>query len=78
MIGPTDYETSKKSIYPSHDQGLRYHHRHVALHHSHHAFHSRWIRHWVRSGFASCVGILEESPIFVCRDKVILARGKGG
>lgn len=74
----TNDKPRKESINPPHDQGLRYHHSHIPLHHAHHALHCRWIRHRIRGRFASVLRVLEESPVFVRRHEVSFAGGEGG
>ena len=50
-------ESGKESVYPAHDQCLRDHHGHVALHHTHHALHGGWVAHGVAGGFPSVVWV---------------------
>lgn len=76
-IAPTDNKTREKCIDPPHDQSLWHHHSKVSLHHAHHALHGRRIRHGVRSGFASGIGVGQKLSLLVCRHHVCFSCLKG-
>lgn len=74
-----NHEPCEKRIDPPHDERLRHHHRHVALHGAHEPFHGRWIRHGVCFGLAAgfdAVG--EELAVAEGGDEVLFAGEEGG
>lgn len=74
---PTDHESRKESVDPTHNQRLRNHHHHVSLEHAHHCLHACWIRHRIRWRLAAVVGVLEELAAPEAGDQVVLAGLEG-
>jgi hypothetical protein len=76
---PTNYETTKECINPSHNQCLRDHHGHIPLHHAHHPLHSSRICHWIWGGLSFSVWLLQICTILIlCNQKVFTRLERSG
>lgn len=71
-------ETREEGVDPAHDQGLRHHHRDVALHGAHHAVHGGGVGHGVGAGLPASVRVGEEGAVLVGGGEVGAAGGEGG